>query len=276
MKSLHYVIVLIIALAFSACDFSTGSTVQENQDKFTISNDVANRITYFNSSPKATAEPTPVNAQTGGLILATRIGPPAGARASHVSISDDGDLLIGYKNEGSDFGGAFDFVDLKNLSAGSSAGASSYANEEIDVQEVIFSSGSENTDSDKFYVAAATEKKGAILFEVDMSGNITSATDIEGNVAKALDIGAPSNSNPNGAPFLYVISDLNHLYRFTTSEELPDITDPEKYAIITNDDGPEFRSVAARGNNQVFTLGLNGTTYRLTPALVALTPKVSI
>lgn len=264
MKSLNYLIILSTALALSACDVSTDSSLQEEQNKFTVTNDVINRITYYNSSPKVTAEPNNVNAQnaqTGGLTFFARIAPPSNARASQVSISDDGEMLIGYKLVNEPYGGGFDFI--PDFSSSSTDDSRSYQNEDIDVQEVIFSSGSDNGDSDKFYVAAATESLGGILFQANMSGDITSATDIEGNVAKALDIGAPSNSNPGDAPFLYVISDLNHLYRFTTSsDELPDIADTEEYNLITNDDSPQFRSVTARGNDQVFTLGLNGTSYR--------------
>lgn len=247
MKTLHYFIVLIMVGSISACDFSTGSTdstAQEGQEKFSVNADASNRIIFGeNDSPAKTI------GTDGELEFVAKLTPPTidgnRSRASHIDVTSSGEIVVGYKVQGNDYGGG---IDILNFNADRQHTLRELTSQNIDVQEVLYFDGS-------LYVAAATEKKGAVVLQVNPGNGTLSEYDmISGHVAKALALNAADDE-------LFVVSDLNHLYKYNISNSNTPFA--EKDSLLADDD-VEFRSVGARSTNQSssVTADTQGNIYR--------------
>jgi archaellum component FlaF (FlaF/FlaG flagellin family) len=251
-----FVLVLIISTV-TGCDFSVDPKVQDQEQIFTVTEDARNRITFADNTAEKVGEiesSSITEGGTGDLKFVAKISPPdiggETVRASHIDATNLDEIVIGYKVRGKPYGGGVDIVEFKNNSFDRDASLRQLTSRNIDVQEVIY-------DGNDLYVAAAT-KKGAVVLQVDpTNGNARSDDYIEGNVAKSLSLNSATDE-------LFVVSDLNHLYRYDISESNPFNNRDE----LTAGNSVEFRSVGSRSTNgaAVITTDTEGRVYTTPPA----------
>ncbi|NBC02722.1 MAG: hypothetical protein GVY20_03360 [Bacteroidetes bacterium] len=255
-QRLILLIAVIVISTITGCDFSANSELSEQEELFTVTDDVMSRVTYYNESAKQAFDIPVANSEaTDYLSLNAQVKPPSissgTTRASHLYYDDNKSIIVGYKIRFGDYGGGIDIIEAKD--GDPIANTRSYLSEVFDVQEVIY---------DKFekamFVAGASNSKGALVLKIDpKDASVEKSTTIEGHVAKSLDV---SYTKKESDSYLYVVSDLNHLYRFNK-----DLTLTEGGLLKAGSD-VEFRSVGARYNDQIFNLDLEGNVYRTSPA----------
>jgi hypothetical protein len=250
-----FFLVLFIS-ATAGCDFSTNSEVSEEKELFLVTDDVMSRVTFYNESAKQVFDIPLANSEaTDYLKLIAQVKPPnissGTTRASHLYYDDDKSIIVGYKIRFGDYGGGIDILEAKD--GDPIANTRSYLSEVFDVQEVIY---------DKYekamFVAGASNSKGALVLKIDpKDASVDKSATILGHVAKSLDI---SYTKKESDSYLYVVSDLNHLYRFNKDLTLT------QGGLLEAGSNVEFRSVGARYNDQIFNLDLEGNVYRTSPA----------
>lgn len=248
--------VLLVSLTAAGCEFTSNTEISEPEQQFTVTNDVMSRVTFFNQPAKvATNIPLANSEATDYLNLIAQVGPPSinngPARASHLFYDGSNSIFVGYKVQGGDFGGGIDILTSGNGS--SIADTRSFESDVFDVQEVIY-----DRYEDAMFVAGASNSKGSLVLKMNPNdANVLASATIDGHVAKSLDISYHNNASKSK---LYVVSDLNDLYRFNK-----DLTLTEG-GHLEAEEGVEFRSVGGRDNTQVFTLDLKGNVYRTNPS----------
>lgn len=257
MKRLLIANIALVSLMAISCEFTSNSEISEPEQQFTVTNDAMSRVTFFNNeSAKVQANVPSVNSEaTDYLELIAKVDPPdinnGPARASHLFYDGSNSIFVGYKVQGGGFGGGIDILTSGNGS--SVAEARSFESDVFDVQEVIY-----DKYEDAMFVAGASNSKGSLVLKMNPeNANVLASATIDGYVAKSLDISYHNNSDKSK---LYVVSDLNDLYRFNKDLTLTDGGHLEAA------EGVEFRSVGARDNSQIFTLDLKGNVHRTNPS----------
>ncbi len=247
---------VLVFLMGSGCDFTSNSEISEPEQHFTVKNDVMSRVTFFdNAAKEATNIPSASSNATDYLELIAQVDPPdisnGPARASHLFFDGSNSIFVGYKVQGEKYGGGIDILTSGNGS--SVAEARAFEANVFDVQEVIYDKYEE-----VMFVAGASKQKGSLVLKMNPdNANVLASATINGHVAKSLDISYHNNASKSK---LYVVSDLNDLYRFNK-----DLTLTEN-GHLKAAEGVEFRSVGARDNSQIFTLDLRGNVHRTNPS----------
>lgn len=245
-----------LALLATGCEFTSNSDITEPEPQFSVTNDVLSRVTFFDSAAKEGLDiPVAKSEATDYLDLVAQVGPPninnGPARASHLFYDGSNSIFVGYKVQGGGYGGGIDILTSGNGNL--IADARSFESKVFDVQEVVY-----DKIEDVMFVAGASDAKGALVLKMDPdNANVTASATIGGFVAKSLDISYPQQDSQS---WLYVVSDLNDVYRFDKDLELTDDGHLEAGSNV------EFRSIGARDNNQIFALDLRGNVYRVNPS----------
>lgn len=265
-QKLTVFILISLIVTATGCEFSTNNNTAAEEHQFIVTNDVMSRVTFYNDYAKEKSNAPSASSQaTDYLNFVAQLSPPnisgGTTRASHLYYDGSNSIIVGYKVRGGNFGGGFDIIEAGD--GDPIADARAYQNEIFDVQEVVYDRYEET-----IFVAGASYKKGSLVLKVNPDNAIIEASaTIEGNVAKSLDISY--HNNPNKSK-LYVVSDLNDLYRFNK-----DLTLTEG-GHLEAEKGVEFRSVGGRDNSQVFTLDLKGNVYRTNPSYNGFRPTIQL
>ncbi|MDR9364211.1 MAG: hypothetical protein RI575_02645 [Balneolaceae bacterium] len=254
-QNLLKIILILVIVAVAGCEFSVDSAkVQDQEQVFTVTDDVVNRIVDHNTAAKS-SEVSAGKDATDYLTLDYTIESPVvggnKTRASHLYLHNN-TVYMGYKVYKGDFGGGIDIVNASNGNVLESA--YSFQSDVFDVQEVVY-----DPEEDALYIAGAQPRKSegapkswVIKMDPD-DAEIEESVGLSGNVAKSIDV-----SNFANGEYVYAVSDFDDLYRFDKNLKSEEV--------LPAGGGIEFRSVGARFQNQVFTLDLKGNVRRVNPS----------
>lgn len=267
-------VLLLGSILLAGCDVESPT---QDDPLFTVTNDLEKRIRLFESenaqiTPGASAAGTAgeEGTPTVSLKAVSRIDPPsADFSAGHLSVSGgegSGQVFVGYKIPGPDFGGGIDILD-KSTPTQLVSGDNALRSDNLDVQEVAFDkSGSA---PNNLYIAGAVDPQvqtfantpaAAIRVQIDNRGK--AVTDGAGDVKAAV---ASMTDNLAKGLTLAPIQDQDHTIYAVTDEsaffEFDEDLDSKNELTVS---GAEFNSVDAfRGGTAALTRTQGGRIFEI-------------